>query len=350
LEDPEKWLFLDTETTGLSGGTGTYAFLIGLAWWDTGGLQVEQLFLRDFSEEHSLLQELSARLAERPVLVTFNGKSFDWPLLENRFTMTRVIKVPRLAAHLDLLHPARALWRLRLGSVRLVELERHVLDAERLGWHRGDDVSSALIPQYYFDYLRGGVADPLAGVVKHNQMDLRGLAALYGKINTMLDKQEGASDETDSLDLFGLSRFLHRRGDRDRAHSTCTRALDAGLPAEFRHQATRDLAQMAKRRGDTLAATTLWLELVGDPQDGIAACEQLAIHYERQARDFTRALEYANLGLAKLARARKLARDPYTDARAERLQAKFQQRIRRLETRRAISETAPLLNQASQEA
>jgi uncharacterized protein YprB with RNaseH-like and TPR domain len=350
LEDPEKWLFLDTETTGLSGGTGTYVFLIGMAWWDAGGLQIEQLFLRDFSEEHSLLQELSARLAERPVLVTFNGKAFDWPLLENRFTMTRAIKVPRLAAHLDLLHPARALWRLRLGSVRLVELERHVLDAERLGWHRGDDVASALIPQYYFDYLRGCVADPLAGVVKHNQMDLRGLAALYGKINTMLDEQECAGVETDSLDLFGLSKFLHRRGDRDRAHSTCTKALDSGLPAEFRPQATRDLAQMAKRRGDSAAAATLWLELVGDPQDGIVACEQLAIHYERQTRDFARALEYANLGLIKLAKAHKLARDPYAAARAERLQTKFQQRVRRLEARKAICEAAPLLNQAAQEA
>src|SRR5437899_8824261 len=211
LQDPEKLLFLDTETTGLAGGTGTYAFLIGLAWWDAGGLQVEQCFMRDFAEEHSLLQELSQRVAERPVLVTFNGKSFDWPLLENRFTMTRSIAVPKLAAHLDLLHPARALWKLRLGSVRLVELERHVLDAPRLGWHRDDDVASALIPQFYFDYLRGGPIEPLAGVVRHNQMDLRGLAALFGKINTLLS-EPGAAAETQSLDLFGLSRFLQRRG------------------------------------------------------------------------------------------------------------------------------------------
>src|SRR5216684_3014697 len=115
LEDPSKWLFLDTETTGLAGGTGTYAFLVGVAWWDAGGMQVEQLFLRDFAEEHSILQEVAARLAERPVLVTFNGKTFDWPLLETRFTMTRAIPVPRLAAHLDLVHPARALWRPRLA-------------------------------------------------------------------------------------------------------------------------------------------------------------------------------------------------------------------------------------------
>jgi uncharacterized protein YprB with RNaseH-like and TPR domain len=186
LEDPQKWLFLDIETTGLSGGTGTYAFLIGLAWWDGGGLQVEQFFMRDFSEEHSLLHELAKRVAERPVLITFNGKSFDWPLLQSRFTMTRSIAIPALAAHLDLLHPARALWKMRIGSVRLTELERHVLDSNRLGWRREDDISSALIPQHYFDYLRGGSPRPLAGVVKHNQMDLRGLAALYCKINEML--------------------------------------------------------------------------------------------------------------------------------------------------------------------
>src|SRR6266513_1201194 len=225
LEDPEKWLSLDTETPGLAGGTGTYAFLIGLAGGDAGGLQVPQFFMRDFAEEHSLLHELSHRIAEQPVLVTFNGKSFDWPLLENRFTMTRSIAVPKLAAHLDLLHPARALWKLRLGSVRLVELERHVLDAPRLGWHRENDVSSALIPQFYFDYLRGGPVEPLAAVVRHNQMDLRGLAALFCKVNALLSQQTDAAVEIESLDLFGLSRFLQRRGDPDRAHSACARAL-----------------------------------------------------------------------------------------------------------------------------
>src|SRR5712692_8316141 len=209
LQDPEKWLFLDTETTGLAGGTGTYAFLVGIAWWDAGGLQVEQFLMRDFSEEHSLLVELAARIAERPVLLTFNGKSFDWPLLESRYLMTRSIRVPELAAHLDLLHPARAVWKLRLGSVRLVELERHVLDAPRLGWRREDDVPSSLIPQFYFDYLRGGSPGPLAGVVRHNRMDLRGLAALFGKLNSLLSAEQGG--DTEALDLFGLSRYMQRR-------------------------------------------------------------------------------------------------------------------------------------------
>src|SRR6267154_1631303 len=331
LQDPEKWLFLDTETTGLAGGTGTYAFLIGLAWWDAGGLQVEQFFMRDFSEEHSLLQELSQRVAERPVLVTFNGKSFDWPLLESRFTMTRSIAVPKLAAHLDLLHPARALWKLRLGSVRLVELERHVLDAARLGWHREEDVSSALIPQFYFDYLRGGPAGPLVGVVRHNQMDLRGLAALFGKINEFLCETPNAAGEIESLDLFGLSRFLQRRGAEDRAISACTQALTIGLPEEILPKARRELAQMAKRRGEHARAAEIWLEIVADLHDGIHACEQLAIYYERYAKDLVKAAEFARLAIAKLLRQRANSRDPFLTARFARREKKLLKRVARLE-------------------
>ena len=340
LQDPEKWLFLDTETTGLAGGTGTYAFLVGLAWWDAGGLQVEQLFMRDFTEEYSVLHELSARAAERPVLVTFNGKTFDWPLLENRFTMTRSLAVPKLAAHLDLLHPARALWKLRLGSVRLVELERRVLDAPRLGWHRENDVSSALIPQFYFDYLRGGPVEPLAGVVRHNQMDLRGLAALFGKINELLSGTPNTASEIEGLDLFGLSRFLQRRGDADRAQTACAQALEAGLPAEFEPKAQRELALMARQHGEHARAAEIWQEIVADPESGVQACEQLAIHFERYVKDLRQATEFAELGLAKLRQRRPAprgSRDPYVAARTARLEQKFLQRLARLQHRIKIT-------------
>jgi uncharacterized protein YprB with RNaseH-like and TPR domain len=338
LENPNKWLFLDVETTGLAGGTGTYAFLVGIGWWDAGGLQVEQFFMRDFADEHSVLSELAERIRERPALVTFNGKTFDWPLLQSRFTMTRKIAVPRLAAHLDLLHPARALWRLRLGSVRLIELERQVLDAERLGWHRADDVPSSFIPQFYFDYLRGGSARPLAGVVRHNQMDLRGLAALFGKINTMLADEEPA--ETDGRDLFGLSRFLHRRGDAPRAAKMCTKALEAGLPAEQRHQASRELALMARRRGDYLLAAELWRSLLEGSQNVIEASEQLAIHYERRERNLRQAVEYAQLGLSKLRSGGMRLINPYAEARIARQEKKLLRRLTRLQQRLA-SEPAP---------
>lgn len=343
LEDPSRWLFLDTETTGLAGGTGTYAFLVGVAWWDAGGLQVEQFFMRDFTEEYSLLQELASRVAERPVLVTFNGKSFDWPLLENRFTMTRSIATPKLAAHLDLLHPARALWKMRLGSVRLVELERHVLNPQRLGWHREDDVESALIPQHYFDYLRGGPVQPLAGVMRHNQMDLRGLGALFCKIDAMLSEWPGAAEERESLDLFGLSRFLQRRGETGRAHTTCLEALAIGLPADLRPKAQRELAQMAKRQGEHERAAEIWQQMIADSQDEIHACEQLAIYYERRAKSVQRACEFARLGLAKLKRERSIllrsSRDPYLAARWVRQEKNFKERLARLE--RKVSRSSP---------
>src|ERR1700681_857703 len=337
LENPEKGLFLDTETTGLAGGTGTYAFLIGLAWWDAGGLQVEQLFMRDFAEEHSVLCQLAARLAQRPVLVTFNGKTFDWPLLENRFRMTRSIAAPSLAAHLDLLHPARALWKFRLGTVRLIDLEREVLNPMLLGWCRQGDVSSRFIPQFYFDYLRGGPPEPLLGVARHNQMDLRGLGPLFGKINALLARSEESDEQMYGLDLFGLSKFLHRRGDKGRAQIACAQAVDLGLPVEFHSRAQYDLVLMAKRKGEHQRAADLWHEILGheilaDSGDGIHACEQLAIHYERRAKDYESALEFAH-------RARRLLRKQASQAnvfprsglmRREDLSIK---RIKRLEAR-----------------
>jgi hypothetical protein len=251
--DPEQWLFLDTETTGLAGGTGTYPFLVGLAWWDAGGLQVEQFFMRDLDEEHSLLLELSERMSKRPVLVTFNGKSFDWPLLETRYRMTRAILPCAPELHLDLLHPARQLWRPRLGSVRLKDLERHVLGDENraLQWPRHDDIDSSVIPQMYFDYLRGGPAEPLAGVFRHNQMDLRGLAALAGKILTMFDSGHGLADAAhhstqDPLDLYGLSRLMQRRGEPARARELYETALRSGLPQQVERLAQRELAQIGQ--------------------------------------------------------------------------------------------------------
>ena len=298
-EDPEKWLFLDTETTGLSGGTGTYAFLIGIAWWDSGGLQIEQFLMRDFSEEHSVLLQLAERLAERPVLVTFNGKTFDWPLLESRYLMTRSIRVPQLAAHLDLLHPARALWKLRLGSVKLTELEEHVLDAKRLGWDRSDDVPSNMIPLFYFDYLRGRSVAPLAGVVRHNRNDLRGLAALFGKLNDMLSSEQH-DEETDGLDLFGLSRYLHRRGEAQRAEVACTAARERGLPIGFDALAQWELARMAKKRGEHGTAAEIWEELSRDDDWRAAACKELASFHERRKKDHSKALKYARQAIVAL--------------------------------------------------
>jgi uncharacterized protein len=327
VADSKQWLFLDTEATGLAGGTGTYAFLVGIAWWDAGGLQVEQFFMREHSEEHSLLVALAERLAERPVLVTFNGKSFDWPLLETRYRMTRAIRPPTPRAHLDLLHPARNLWRLRLGSVRLAELEKHVL-----GWNRGADVVSEMIPEIYFNYVRGGAAEPLVPVFEHNQMDLRGLAGLSGRILSLLSEPESSGpgrNQMDAFELYGMSRICERRGQARRARNLYQRSIESELPPETDRAARRSLARLAKREGDLSHARKLWEGMLGSSREGLEAYEQLAIYYEHHAREPLRAAGVARMALAELHRANRLG--TMAAATYRQCRERFEHRLARLE-------------------
>jgi len=338
--DPDQWLFLDTETTGLAGGSGTYAFLVGLAWWDAGGLEVEQLFLRDYSEEHAVLEALAARMAERRVLVTFNGRSFDWPLLETRYRMTRRISPASPAAHLDLLHPARQLWRLKLGSVRLMELERHVLGA--IDWHREEDIPGAMIPQAYFSYLRGGGPQALSKVFRHNQMDLRGLAALAARVLRLVADPAGAS--SDALELYGLSRLVQRRGSGELARRLYELALGAGLPEEADRAARRELARLAKREQDFGRATELWEDILGETRDGLDAYEQLAMYYERRARAPEHALELTRQALDALRAAWQRGNLP--PAAYRRLRSRLSRRLERLERRAAPAQGSNLFASA----
>lgn len=322
IADPEQWLFLDTETTGLAGGSGTYAFLVGVAWWEGGGLEMEQFFLREHSEERSLLFALRERIAEHPVVVTFNGKSFDWPLLETRYRMSRKISVPTPRAHIDFLHPARNLWRLRLGSVRLSELERKVL-----GWDRGADLISGLIPQIYSDYLRGGPPERLVPVLNHNQMDLRGLAALAGRILSLLNDVEYLGQ--DGSELFGVSRICDKRGEHIRAQSLYQKSIASFLPAETDRMARRSLARLAKRQGDFDMACELWRDAIGNSRHGYQAYEQLAMYYEHKSRDLDRAREIVQQALGELRRAIQagdIAPVPYRE-----IKARFDRRMQRLE-------------------
>ena len=322
VADSQQWLFLDTETTGLAGGTGTYAFLVGIAWWDAGGLEVQQFFMREHSEEHSLLVALAERLAERRVLVTFNGKCFDWPLLETRYSMTRTIRAPVPSAHLDILHPARNLWRLRLGSVRLPELEKHVL-----GWNRPADVMSELIPEIYYSFLRGGPPEPLVPVFLHNQMDLRGLAALSTRVLSLLAEPEKTGK--DPLELFGVSRICERRGEADRARTLYQKSISCDLPPETDRAARTSLARLAKRDGDLTLARQLWESTVGLSKEGLEAYEQLAIYYEHHVREPHEAARVARRALSELRRAQR--EGTIAAAVHRRCRERFEHRLARLE-------------------
>ena len=322
IADPQQWLFLDTETTGLAGGTGTYAFLIGIAWWDAAGIQVEQYFMRDLNEEWPVLSALAVRLERRPVLVTFNGKSFDWPLLETRYRMTRTIAPPEPHAHLDFLHPARNVWRPRLGSVRLTDLEREVL-----GWDRGEDLSSDLIPQSYLEFLRGGSPEPLIPIFRHNQMDLRALAALSCRVLSLVANPETCAQN--SLDLYGVSRIYERRGELKLARNLYECSVASFLPSDEDRAARTSLARLAKRDGDYTVALSHWQKALGTSKQGLHAYEQLAIYYEHHAREPLRAMEITRQALAELRRAHRLG--TIAAAVYQQAKTKFEHRLARLE-------------------
>ncbi|HEX2979166.1 MAG TPA: ribonuclease H-like domain-containing protein, partial [Anaerolineaceae bacterium] len=180
--DPNGFMFLDTETTGLSGGTGTYAFLVGVGHFSPTGFQLSQFFMRDPAEEPAMLAALTDYLDPCQALVTYNGKAFDAPLLNTRYTLQGFTPPLPNLAHLDLLPLARRLWRDRLPSRTLSYIETNVLGANRTQ----EEVPGWMIPQMYFDYLRSADARPLRGVLYHNAMDILALAALFCRTVEML--------------------------------------------------------------------------------------------------------------------------------------------------------------------
>lgn len=306
-------LFLDTETTGLAGGTGTVPFLIGLGWFEDESMRIQQLFLPELGREAPMLRWLGERVARSSCVVSFNGKTFDWPLLRNRFVLNRV-RAPALPPHLDLLHCARRILRPRLRSVRLVELERKVL-----GMYREDDVSGALIPQIYFDYLDGGAVSPLAKVIEHNANDLIALAALASKLVEHFEEVHGADDPRDHL---AYAKVAERTGDANRARSFARAAANGGGDARCTVEASLLRARMARRDGDVDEEERALLEaLAAADEELLRAVTSLALakFYEHRRKDLHRALGHAaSTALAEGAEAceRRIARLTRRVARA----------------------------------
>jgi uncharacterized protein YprB with RNaseH-like and TPR domain len=300
LPDPSQLVFLDTETTGLAGDAGVCAFLIGLGTMEGTGFAVRQFFLRDYSEEKAALEAVAEALEAREGLVTFNGRAFDVPLLEARYTLARLPSPFSRLIHLDLLHPARQVWKLRLESCHLTHLEREILGVARDG-----DVPGSEIPGIYFDYLRTGDASGLPGVFFHNALDIISLAALCVEVAGLI--RDAGCDAPSlascaGLDLFSLSRIFARAGASDLSISMGRRAVAAGLPEIIEPRALWHLAAQYKLRREFDAALNLWIELTRrDLHHALAAYRELAVHYERRMADAKTALEYTEAALAALA-------------------------------------------------
>lgn len=287
--DLREAVFLDTETTGLAGGAGTAAFLIGAGWMEGDRFRVRQYFMRDYHEEGALLHALEEDLAAFSRIVTYNGRGFDVPLLDTRFRLNRSRFALSEAPHLDLLHPARRLWKERLESCRLQSLEVALLGLRRTG-----DIPGGDIPQVYFDWVRRRDARLMARVFEHNRQDIVSLAALA--VLACQWVEEGRAE--DPRDVYSLARVLERARLYERSEAEYRRALDLGAGA-LRGPALLRLGWRAKRVRDFERAAGLWEEAgeAGEPE----GWRELAMHHEHRTRDWDAALRAVERGLRLVA-------------------------------------------------
>jgi uncharacterized protein YprB with RNaseH-like and TPR domain len=283
---PETWAFLDTETTGLSGGIGTCAFLVGVGRITKEGFRVRQFFMRSYAEEASLLDALSRHLKSFQVLITYNGASFDQPLLESRYHLNRAVSPFGRLPHLDLLHSARRLWKLRFESCRLVDLENEILGFERTG-----DIPGAMIPYVYFEYLRTRWIERLVPVFHHNALDILTLACLTGIVPHAFKDE---SSRSNAAELTGIARWLMEAGDVERALPLFRRAVDTGLRDELLFRTLWDIAKL-----DPGAAKEIWMDLAGSRNPyRVKALTALAKRAEHTEKDYVRALEFTREALS----------------------------------------------------
>jgi len=285
-----KFAFLDTETSGLSGGTGTYAFMVGIARFIDNQFVLKQFFMRDPAEEPALLEGIAKFIAPCQSLVTFNGKSFDAPLLSTRYRLHQIPIPYKDYSHLDLLPLARRLWRDRLESRALKYLEEHVLGLKR----SSEEVPGYEIPWLYFDYLRTGDARPLGGVFYHNAMDVVAMAALLAHMNDMIQNPYDGKVQH-GLDFVALGKLFEDLGHWDEAARLFERGLESQLNEADFGLAVKRLSILQKKRGDIGEAIRLWESAA--EHGHLYAFIELAKHYEHKERDVKSALKWTKSAL-----------------------------------------------------
>ena len=293
--DPRKCLFIDTETTGLSGGAGTVAFLVGVGRCEGDGFVIEQYLMREYADEPELIDRLATRMEGFDSVCTFNGRRFDMPLLESRFTMCRMRHRWRELEDLDLLYPARRAWKLRLGSCRLGHIETEILGMERHG-----DLPGSEVPRRYFDYLKTGDEGLLTDIIDHNRQDIATLVTLLIKLCEISAAPEKL---TDQRDLFSMGRTLERQGEwkpaRELYHIAALprpRGTLAALTGErVAGMANWRQYHILRRSGDVDGAIRVLEQMLQRRQMPAEVCVALAKLYEHQKKDCCRALEYTEL-------------------------------------------------------
>ena len=313
-------LFIDTETTGLSAGAGTIAFMVGIGYFDGERFTVAQYFLRSPSDEPAMLSSLADQFGRRPGIVSFNGRSFDMPLLENRYILNRR-RPPFLSApHLDLLHSARRLWRNVLDSCRLVALEAEVMQVQR----DQADVPSGIIPLIYRDYLITGNGVEMQRIFYHNQIDILSLVTLMERLTRIFERS--AEENLSGLEWLALARWYETLGRVEPAEMAYRQALRLNLAHDQFVQGLSRLGWLLKRAERHEEAAAVWQQLAVVEMEDAQGHVELAKYHEWQTGDLEQAAIWTRRGLELVSRwapgLQKLAR-PDLDHRLARIERKL---------------------------
>ena len=314
--DPRKILYLDTETTGL-GGSGTVAFLVGMGYLTDNGFEVHQFLLRDYPEEPFQLKHVAAGLGKFDVLCTFNGTTFDVPLLESRFRMNRMNPDCLDMPHLDLLHICRRLWKLRLGRCNLGRLEEVILGKPRV-----DDLPGSEVPQRYFTYLKTKQMSLLDDILRHNAQDIATLCVL---LNHMADLYLHPEKIRFSEDVYSMGRALEKRNLPENARR-CYRLARGGRMGD---SAAKALAFSYRRSGEKEEAVRVWLEMIRTGSGGVTPYVELAKDAEHRRRDYAEALRLTERAIALVSEPR-LREDSAVQEIKNELQYRYHRLQRRL--------------------
>lgn len=287
---PEGTIFLDTETTGLSGGAGTFAFLIGVGFFSDGEFVLRQYFMRDYHEETALLYDLQKLLDRCRVIVTFNGKSFDWPLIKTRLIMTRFELKLDHYIQLDLLYPARRLWSEKLATCSLNSLEANILQVVR-----ENDIPGFEVPQRYFAYIQTKRGELLTDIFDHNRVDILSLVSLMTYYGMVVEKAPQGLDC--SWESYALARLYEQNKDWHNAIRYYQRVIELGVSRPRCILSLSRLGLVYRRLSQWDLAEKTWMILVNEVKD-IQSCEELAKYYEHVCKDYVKAKNAANQGLS----------------------------------------------------
>ncbi|NLV74566.1 MAG: hypothetical protein GXY52_07780 [Chloroflexi bacterium] len=322
--DLRQAVFIDTETSGLGQNPSTYVFMVGAGRFIGNQFIVGQYLMPDFVSEEALLELLAADLDGRRGLVTFNGRTFDWPLIEMRYMLNRRIPPDVASPHLDLLPLARRLWRRRLVSCALGSLENNLLGLQR----SGADVPGYLIPQLYREYVDYGLAEPMAGVFYHNVQDVLSMVSLSAIAGQTLSAL-GNPDMAPAADFLALGKLFTRLGRHDDALRAMELAAGSGPDRDEQALALRQWSMLLKRLGKWQEAADIWEAQLGP--DSLYAYEELAKYHEHQRRDPYAAAVVVRQALEQLAaQGAVLSR-----LEAQLYENSFRHRLERLERRTA---------------